>query len=241
MACGKLHQPARLAARCWQAGFEIVAGHDHTAGIDTQAFLAVVLLQAHQPGIAQVDVLEQHGEIANVELHYQNVVDFSAWYIGQRQEEGQAPARHGGRGEARFDAWQEGFEAVMRDVQLQLLQPLFRQVGSFIGMARRQQLTVAVIQAHPFEYRVFGQHPGQAQAALAHHFHVVLGDPAHGLGAIDQLAQAFSDNVGEVLVLGRLGRQRILACGGLLAEVQPPKKSQGGRAEHQDQKAQKAC
>ncbi|MNO00445.1 hypothetical protein D3C81_2203380 [compost metagenome] len=72
-------------------------------------------------------------------------------------------------------------------------------------------------------------------------FHIVLGDAAHSLGTINQLTQAFSDDAGEVLVLGRLGHQRILARGGLLAEVHPPEEGQGGCTEHQDQQAQQAC
>ncbi|MNG94322.1 hypothetical protein D3C79_533290 [compost metagenome] len=123
---------------------------------------------------------------------------------------------------------------------LQLAQPVFGQFGGFVGMAGRQQPALPVVQAHAFEYRVFGKHPRQADAALAQHLHVVLGDPAHGLGAIHQLAQAFADDTGQVQVLGGLGRQRVLAGGGLLRNVQPPEKGQGGCTEHQNQQPQKA-
>ncbi|MNN19455.1 hypothetical protein D3C81_1326980 [compost metagenome] len=224
----------------WQPGLEVVCGHQHATGVDAQAFLAIVLQQAHQARAAQVDVLEQYRQVTDVQLHHEDAVDFTARQVGQRQHEGQSPTGHGAEWARRLDTGQEGFEAVSGNVQLQLAQPVFRQCRGVIGMAGRHPPTVPVIQAHAFEQRVFGKQPGQAGVALVQRFQVALGDAPHDLGAVDQLAQALRDDAGQVQVFGGLGGQRILARGGLLREVQPPEKGQGGCTEHQDQQAQKA-
>ena len=83
-----LSELASLVASAWQARDQGIAGHHHAAGVDAQPLLAVILKQPHQATVAQLDVLEQHGEVADVELDHEDTVDLAAWQVGQRQQEG---------------------------------------------------------------------------------------------------------------------------------------------------------
>ncbi|MNV96618.1 hypothetical protein D3C71_1916450 [compost metagenome] len=82
-------------------------------------------------------MLKQLRQVADVQLHHQNGVDFLAGRVGQRQQESQVPGGQG-RGLAKgLNAGQERFETVAVNVPLQLAQPVCRQLGGLIGVAGR--------------------------------------------------------------------------------------------------------
>jgi len=220
----------------WQTGSEAFACGGHPTVREVEPSLVSPVQQSHQPGSAQVGVIEQNGEWADVQLHQQDALQLNRVGAGQRYQKRQLPACRLCGLLRRQRSWQEGRVTVLRNMGVELREPWFWQ---WLGVRRAgvEQSPVQIVEAQALEGRVLGKHASEALivGAKAVAQHQVTDDP-HPVGA---LLQVLHGTTGQAEMLGGLGPQRRPARRLSVVPIRSPQECQRGDTERQQQRLRK--
>ena len=238
---------AQLRARR-VAGGERRATVDDTVAVGAQPLAAAGIQQLHEAAGAEIDVLVEPRQVADVQVDAHDARDRLARLVRQRHQQRQAPGwrlrgRAGRRVARRRVACRRiagrrvacrkiRHETEVLGVGVQGVQGLGGQRVVQRCMAGEQRAALGIVEAHTTEQRVAGQPAGQLPGTIRF---VQPGDrlPDHRLGAVGDLPEVLRQDGGQVEVFGGIGGQHVVTGTVVLVMMQGPDEHEDQCAQHQ--------